>query len=201
MNGTPYANLRAVPAVVIAAGHGASDSGACSGKHTERDEVITIVDLTAALLRPILGEGAVIIAPHKHDTHDTIKWLNKSYAYGTAWALEIHRDSAGTVTGEDADLRCGVYHGDRGDSPAIAADMVRTMKTYGAGPKSWARSHRDSPHGSLGWIRQPLVLSHLVELGFMEGRNDPAHLARLARILAGGIAHACTGRLYQFPTA
>lgn len=199
MKGSPYSALRRVNIITLSAGHGAADPGAVAGKFTERERVITLTDLTAGLLRSVLGTGAVVVTPHSEDTHDSVKWINARYKFGTAWSLELHSDSSDRVKGDDADLRCGVYHGSHGDSPAIARGMAEAMKRYGAHPNTWARNHSAHRAGSLMWIRQTAPLSHLLELGFMEGRNDPAHLARLARICAGGIAYAFAGKYFQFP--
>jgi N-acetylmuramoyl-L-alanine amidase len=195
MKNSPIPFLARVPTLVLAAGHGAKDTGACVPGFNERDECIWIVDEMERLLRPFLGT-ALVIAPHRHDTHETIPWLNARYPYlASAWALEIHRDSASTVSGEDADLRCGIYYGTSSDSRSIANIALGSLIAHGAHPRrSWTLCHTDSPHKSLGWIRQPFCLSHLMELGFMEGRNDPAHLSRLARMAAGALLKTFAGQ-------
>lgn len=169
--------------LILAAGHGSSDSGAVSpdGKHTERDQTIKIVDMAAALL--CRAGINVIIAPHDHDTHQTIPWLDK-YHWGSAWAVEVHRDSADTIKEPAASFRCGIYHGSSLLSRRVAQYFVETAKQIGAHSSSWARDQKESRHTRLGWIAQPKCLSHLVEMGFMEGDNSPDHLYRLAEILA-----------------
>ncbi len=168
--------------IILAAGHGAGDSGASSpdGKHHERDQAITIVDFAAERLRNL--SYAVVIAPHKHDTHESIAWLNSKFRWGQAWAFEIHRDSASTIRGEEASFRCGVYHGSSVLSKSLAEQLVAGFKQSGATDKSWARNQKDSRFGRLGWIAQPECLSHLIELAFMEGKNDREHLSVLADI-------------------
>lgn len=173
--------------VILAAGHGAGDSGAVSpdGKHSERAQAIIITDHAAQLLN---AAGIyTVIAPHEHDTHQTIAWLNTRYKWGTAWALEIHRDSAPTIKEPAASLRCGVYHGSSTLSQSTAENLLAAFKRGGADPTSWARDQSTSRFSRLGWIAQPACLSHLIELGFMQGRNDHQHLLRLAVILAGSI--------------
>lgn len=199
MQGSSIFALKGVSTLVITAGHGGKDSGAVSGKFNERDEAISIVDQCAAILRGWLGDKAVVVAPHAQDTHETLPWINARYGMGKAWALELHRDSADTVKGDDASLRCGVYHGRSADSTATAQLLIKEFIRRGAHSKSWARPQTDSRHGGLMWINGLKCFSHLIELGFMEGANDPAHLTRLARIAAAGIARAFTGQLYTLP--
>ncbi len=177
------------PILVLAAGHGGKDTGAVSRdfKSTERDQAIRIVDRAANILN---GMGVkTIIAPHHHDTHETIPWLKEQgYGWGDIWAVEVHRDSAETIKEPDASWRCGIYRGTSTFSTKVANKYLLEMKRLGAHPTSWVRADTESGHGRLGWIRQPEALSHLVELGFMEGSNDPLHIERLAAMLAEALA-------------
>lgn len=179
--------------IILAAGHGGKDSGAVSpdGKHNERDQAILIVDAAAATLRAV--GLRVVIPPHSLDTHETIPWLNNRYNFGDAWALEIHRDSAPSIKDPDASLRCGVYHGSSKNSVDVAERLVAGMKKGGATRTSWARNQSVSRFSRLGWIAQPKCLSHLVELGFMQGQNNKEHLMKLAGILAGGVIAVIRG--------
>jgi len=99
--------LQAPETLVLAAGHGGSDSGATFGSFKERDQAITIVDRTAELLSS--RDVNVVVAPHAHDTDVTIGWINRKYSFGEAWVLEVHRDSASGLGEDDASRRCGVY--------------------------------------------------------------------------------------------
>ena len=143
MKGSPFEALAKVPVLILAAGHGGKDSGACSGPYREADEAIVLVELMAGLLRPVLGDAAVVIAPHAQDTHETIPWINARYKFGEAWAIEIHRDSADTIKEPDASLRCGIYHGSSQVSVAIAAHVLTGMKARGAHGSSWTRDHHE----------------------------------------------------------
>lgn len=165
--------------ILLAAGHGGRDTGAVStAGHMERDQAIIMVDMMAERLS---SEGvSVIIAPHNLDTHETIPWMNERYQWGDVWALEIHRDSALQIAEPAASMRCGIYHGNSDISRSAAALWLGAMKARGAHSTSWMRSHTESRHGRLGWIAQPKALSHIIELGFMQGRNDRAHLEMLA---------------------
>lgn len=194
MKGSLFPALASASVICLAAGHGGRDSGAVSGANVEREDAIVIVNEMARLLSARLPAGAVIVCPHEQDTHETIPWLNAHYPRG-AWALEIHRDSADTITAPDASLRCGIYYGDSRQSASIADHVAAAMRAAGAAPSTWARSHRSSRHkGGLGWINQLHCFSHLLEAAFVEGHGGEEHLHKLALILARGVYTAFTGR-------
>jgi len=67
---------------------------------------------------------------------------------------------------------------------------------HGAHTRSWNRLHTASRFGGLGWIRQTVPAAHLLELGFMEGKNDPVHLDFLAHLAAASLYEAFTGRTF-----
>ena len=180
--------------IILAAGHGGSDTGAVSpdGRHNERDQAVTIVNHAAEVLAMDYSIDAVI-APHDQDTHETIAWLNARYPWGSAWAFEIHRDWVASIKEPAASLRCGVYHGSSDWSVMLAVRLVSEFKANGADPSSWTRDQRESRFSRLGWIAQPKCLSHLVELGLVQGRNDGDHLRRLAGIFADSLAAVIAG--------
>lgn len=178
--------------IVLAGGHGAGDPGACNGPHKERDQAIYLVDTMAEDLR---NRGVEVeIAPHEHDTHDSIPWVNSRFSFGDAWVIEVHRDSASGLDPEDASCRCGVYSGPSESARAVGQFLRRAFVAKGAHANSWARPDTDSHHGRLGWIRQTRPAAHLLELGFMEGRNTDAHLDWLAHLGAAALYEAFTGR-------
>src|SRR5262249_31181070 len=77
--------LRNPTVIVLAGGHGANDPGAENGPHKERDQAIKIVDLMAAQIRSRGNPGVTVeIAPHEHDTEDSIRWVNSRYGIGDA---------------------------------------------------------------------------------------------------------------------
>ena len=86
MKTSPIPALRSPATLILAAGHGGKDSGAVNGPHNERDETIILVDMAAAILRQWLTPAAVVIAPHEHDTDETLGWINTRYGMGKAWA-------------------------------------------------------------------------------------------------------------------
>ncbi len=181
--------------VVLAAGHGGSDPGATNRPHTERDQAIIITDRTADLLR---GRNVdVEIAPHAEDTDKSILWVNRNFSFGDAWVLELHRDSAVGLDPDDASRRCGIYYGTSERSKDVGEFVRRSFILHGAHPRSWARPDTASSHGRLGWIRQTQPAAHLLELGFMQGKNDDTHLSWLAQVAASAIFEAFTGRAWD----
>jgi hypothetical protein len=187
--------LKSPTKIVLAAGHGGSDSGATFGNHKERDQAIVIVDQIAALLS---ARGVdVVVAPHADDTDVTIPWVNQRYAFGSAWVIEVHRDSASGLSEDDASRRCGVYTGTSSRSIAVGEFIRQSFLRHGAHGNSWSRLHTSSRHGGLGWIRQTTPAAHLLELGFMEGKNDANHLKFLSRTGAAALYEAFTGRTFQ----
>lgn len=180
--------LRSVSTVVLSAGHGGSDPGACNGVHKERDQCIQIVKWMATRLQ---GHGIMVdVVPHQLGLNEGIRYVNARHKAGQAWALEIHRDSANGLSMEDASARCGIYYGVTPASHAIAKDMLASMVASGAHPRSWVRPDTQSRHKKLAWIRQTHCMSHLLELGFMQGDNTERHLRRLAAWAADAIRAA-----------
>ncbi len=193
MKTSPLPALQRVATVILSAGHGGGDPGAVNGPHREADQAIMIVDWMADMLRR--WQVPVHIVPHDLGLRDGIAWINARFSYGTTWALEIHRDSAEGLTVDDASYRCGIYTGASESSRAVGAFMRSALIKHGAHSKSWCRPDTESRHKRLAWIRQPKPLSHLLELGFMEGSNENGHLRRLAEIAAKSVAEAVGGTL------
>ena len=186
--------LKEPTVIVLAGGHGGSDPGATNGAHKERDQVIKIVDLMATAIGSRGHDSVTVeVAPHAHDTEDTIRWINTRFGLGDAWVLEVHRDSATGLSPDDASNRCGIYYGTSESSKDVGEFIKQAFVRRGAHAKSWARPDTASRHGRLGWIRQTRPAAHLLELGFMQGKNDAAHLKKLAEIGAAVVFEAFTG--------
>ena len=131
--------------------------------------------------------------PHENGLKGAIKYVNDRYDSGDAWAIEIHRDSADGLLAEQASLRCGVYYYPSQGSTEIGIFMANALKRFGAHDTSWARPDTDSRFKRLAWIREPEPVSHLLELGFMEGDNSKTHLLKLAKMAAQSLYEAFTG--------
>jgi N-acetylmuramoyl-L-alanine amidase len=180
--------------LVLCAGHGGADSGAVFGKFEEAKETVYLVDAISAALKA--RKLTIEQVPRGLALKGKIAWVNKNYGPGDAWALEIHRDSSEGITEERASKTCGVYCGDSQGSVQIGAFIRDALRRFGADERSWALSHRESRFGSLGWIHQTKPVAHLIELGFIEGRNDNAHLDWLAGIAAKAIYEAFSGHAW-----
>jgi len=183
--------LRQPTTIVLSAGHGDGDPGAVNGKFNEADEAIIMVDEIAKQLKK---QGITVdVVPHENGLKAAIKYVNANYDEGDAWAIEIHRDSADGLLAEQASLRCGVYHYPSQGSTEIGIFVANALKRFGAHDTTWARPDTDSRFKQLGWIRDTKPVSHLLELGFMEGDNSKTHLLNLARMAAQSIYEAFTG--------
>lgn len=178
--------------IVLSAGHGDGDPGAVNGPHKEADQAVVMVDKMASGLRE---RGVdVEVVPHERGLSGAIKWVNDRFKLGEAWVIEIHRDSAGGLSQDDASRRCGVYTGTSGPSQEVGTFIRDAFIRFGMHDKSWTRQHTESPHKSLGWINQTNPLAHLLELGFMEGDNSSEHISRLAGVAEKVLFEAFTGK-------
>ncbi|WP_071527424.1 N-acetylmuramoyl-L-alanine amidase [Nodosilinea nodulosa] len=180
--------------VVLAAGHGGDAPGAVYKGHQESKEAITIVDYVAKTLKEKGVE--VVVVPHELDYVASIEWVNKRYEFGNAWVIEIHRDSAAGLSLDDASRRFGVYYGNSEGSKEIGKFLRDSFKSHGSNEKTWARVHTESPHKRLAWIADTKPLAHLLELGFMEGKNDEEHIIWLAKVATAAIFEAFTGNSF-----
>lgn len=178
--------------IVLAAGHGGNSPGATSGPHEERKQAIAITKRIAELIKQNGVEVEVV--PHELDLRPSITWVNERFSFGDAWVIELHRDSANGLDLDDASRRCGIYYGTSESSKDVGNFVRLSLMANGANSKSWARPDTESNHGGLGWIRQTRPVAHLLELGFMQGKNDDAHLDWLAKVAASAIFEAFTGR-------
>lgn len=191
MKTSPLPALARVTSVILSAGHGGGDPGAVNGIHREADQTKRIVDWMADYLREF--HVPTVIVPHDLGLSAGIAWVNARFGYGPTWALEIHRDSAEGLERVDASYRCGIYAGASNSSREVGDFMRAAMIKHGAHLKTWHRPDTQSRHKRLAWIRQTRPLAHLLEMGFMEGDNSPAHLQLLAQIAAKSVAEAVVG--------
>lgn len=195
MNTSKLDILKQPDVIILATGHGGNDSGAIFGTNREADQTIFITDEIKQLLEN--RDLKVIVAPHSQDTDLTISWINRQYSTGKAWAIEIHRDSADDLSLDDASRRCGVYYKPTRKSQEVGSFIREAFVRYGAHKKSWARPDTDSNYKWLGWIRQTNPVAHLLELGFMQGKNDDSHLLWLANVAGAAIYESFTGNNFS----
>ena len=169
-----FTRLESVNRILLSAGHGGLagedyDSGATFQGYSENVEVKQII---ARLLPKLTSNGIVVVAIPDYGLSRTISYINGQYDASTDWGLEIHKDSAESFS-IGMKQRMGVYyHPTSFESREIANNMVEKFIRYGANEFSWSRPDTDSNHGTLGWIRKPKMLTHLIECGFMEDNLD-----------------------------
>lgn len=194
MKSSAHPILQRASVIVLSAGHGDGDPGACyrdpaSGVlYEEARQACYMVDVMAQTLR---GQGLQVdVVPCVLGLGDTIRWINERYAAGSAWALEVHRDSAEGLSADDASHRCGIYTGNSSQARDVGKDWAASMR-FGA-IQPWNRTHTASPRKSLAFVTRPRCLSMILELGFMQGRNDQPHLRKLAECAALACAEVFT---------
>ncbi len=193
-----FTRLDSVNRIILSVGHGglageSYDSGATFGSYTENTEAKQIATLLASKLS---RNGLTTVLLPDYGLAKTIAFVNAQYDAHADWAFEIHKDSTDNFKKTTMAKRAGIYyHPTSTDSKAIADAMVKVFKDNGANKTSWSRPDTDSNHGRLGWIRQPKMLSHLIECGFMEDDLSNATDDFYATIIAKAI---CTslGKVY-----
>lgn len=186
-----FTRLESVNRIILSAGHGGLagetyDPGAVSGSSKENIEVKQIIK---RLVPRLSAYGLVVVVTPDYGLARTITYLNAQYDAVTDWALEIHKDSAETLS-TSMKKRAGIYyHPTARESKDISDEMVKIFKSSGANPSSWSRPDTASNHRQLAWIRRPKMLSHLIECGFMQDDLSDAADDFYAEVIAKAIAH------------
>ncbi|MEI6729551.1 MAG: N-acetylmuramoyl-L-alanine amidase [bacterium] len=209
MQNSQFRYLKTINTIVLAAGHGGGDPGAVSGGDIEANDTILITNKIAENLR---NKGVTVdVVPNELNLVDQINWSNQKYGWNQAWAIEFHRDSAPGIEFDRASKQVGVFgygsftgqNGQNFDEDPDSMDIARfctdVMKREGAHPASWAKTDNQVRFGRLGWIRDVNALSHLFELGFVQGDSSTDHLNWLALIATKSIYEAFTGQKYDQP--
>ena len=191
----PNRYLANIKRVVLQAGHGQGDPGATANGFTENAENNQIVARVARMLR--FNNIETVIDPDLSLTN-AINYVNQNYKFGQEWCLEIHKDSAAGVDPASLKDRMGVYYyGGDPDSQAIATQMAQIFKNNGASSLSWVRPDTVGRFGRLGWIRDTIPLSHLIECAFMQGELSDSADERYAKWVAQAICDAL-GKSFKY---
>lgn len=171
-----YDRIESVNRIILSIGHGGLtgedyDPGAINSK-THEVENIEAKQIVMKLAQYLTNAGLAVLILPDFGLQKTITYVNAMGDAHTDWAFEIHKDSTNAYT-DSMKRRMGIYyHPSSTGSKEIAEVMIAEMKRNGASESSWARVDTDSNHTSLGWIRKPKMLSHLIEAGFMQDKND-----------------------------
>jgi N-acetylmuramoyl-L-alanine amidase len=190
--------LESVNRIILSVGHGglvgeSYDPGATQGSFTENVEAKQIATLLASKLTK---NGLTVVLVPDYGLSKTIAYINAQYDANTDWAFEIHKDSVNKFAKSSMAKRTGVYyHPTSVESKAISNNMAATFKANGANKTSWSRPDTDSNHGKLAWIRQPKMLSHILECGFMQDDLSTASDDFYASIIAKAIC-TCLDKTY-----
>lgn len=193
-----FTRLNSVNRIILSVGHGglsgeSYDPGATLGSFKENVEAKQIATLLASKLTK---NGLTVVLVPDYGLSKTIQYINAQYDAHTDWAFEIHKDSVGKFVKTSMAKRAGIYyHPTSLQSKSIANKMAEVFKAKGANKTSWSRPDTDSNHGKLGWIRQPKMLAHLLECGFMQDDLSTASDDFYASIIANAIC-SCLDRTY-----
>jgi N-acetylmuramoyl-L-alanine amidase len=166
--------LKKIKRVILSVGHGGSksqfDTGAVANGTTENEQCRIILGY---LVKELLSRNIVLLVIPDWSLQATISYINNVGVSYSDWAIELHKDSALPYNAEAMHRRFGIYyHPESAGSGPVAKAITDLMKKSGASDTSWSRADTESPRKKLAWIRQPKMLSHIVELGFIEGNNS-----------------------------
>lgn len=175
--------------IFISAGHYLNEPGATSfANTTEAEEMMQTRDLITQELKLMgLEEGQNFVTVPDHlDLTPTIHWINSRARLGDV-ALEIHGNAFdGLVQGTECFYIDG--NSERQEDAQLILDtllqQVPELKSRGAKPDTSAKD------GSLAFCRQVSIRSLLLELCFIDNREDFLLLHRQRRQFARGIAQS-----------
>lgn len=177
--------------IFLSAGHDLIDPGAIAFGTTESKEMMLTRDLIAKELE---AQGAAFLSvPDNLNLKQTIQWINSQARSGDV-AIELHGNAAnGRAQGTEAFFVDGNTKRKQ-DAELLLKGLLEEVpelhlpgKPLSRGPKSDALSQ----HGQLGFCRQVLVPSILIELCFVDNRQDlellQKHRYRFAKGIAKGL--------------
>jgi N-acetylmuramoyl-L-alanine amidase len=174
--------------IFLSAGHGgfedgAIDPGAVSGGTTEAEEMKRTRDLIEAELR---NRGSTVLAvPDNLSLRETIRWINNRVDRGDI-ALEIHADAATPAARGASAFFIAGNDERRGDANVLLSALlngVGGVVKHGTGVKP----DTEAFVGSLGFCRQIVVPSVLMELGFITSSQDRSLLQTKRQDFANAI--------------
>lgn len=187
--------LKQIKRIIISIGHGGLkgekyDSGAVANGITENEQCRKIAGyLTTELTK---SGFAVLLLPD-WGLQKSINYVNAVGNTYKDWAIELHKDSSENFSKERMSRRCGLYfYPHSAGSAAVAKFVAAGLIEAGAHATTWTRPDTDSPRKRLGFIRNIKMMSHIVELGFIEDINDDNECRWYAMALAKSIGNVLT---------
>ncbi|MCA1992264.1 MAG: N-acetylmuramoyl-L-alanine amidase, partial [Coleofasciculus sp. S288] len=177
--------------IFLSAGHDLIDPGAVAFGTTESKEMMLTRDLVSKELK---SQGATFLSvPDNLTLRQTIQWINSQARSGDV-AVELHGNAAnGIARGTEA------FHVDgntkrKQDAELLLKALLEEVPELHLPGKSLSRGSKSdtlSQHGGLGFCRQVAVPSILIELCFVDNRQDLELLQtkrdRFAKGLAKGL--------------
>lgn len=185
--------------VFISAGHGGfegrlRDPGAVAGGTTEAQQMILLRDQVVSILR---SRGVEVLSvPDDLSLRQTIAWINARARRGDV-AIEIHADAAANTSVRGASVFYIANNDERKrHAELVLLELLRAvpqLRSRGAKPDTTAAV------GSLGFCRQVVLPSLLMEVGFLTNPEDRAILINQRRQVALGVANGLTAWVRGFP--
>jgi N-acetylmuramoyl-L-alanine amidase len=183
--------LSNVNRIILSIGHGGlsenADPGAIDSKTGVKENAEAKI-IVAKLAAHLTANGFTVLMLPDFSLAQSIRHVNEIGNARSDWALEIHKDSTESFKPTTQATMMGVYyHPTSKGSKDIAESLVANLKNAGANLRSWSRPDTVSNHGRLGWIRQPKMLSHIIEAGFIQDSNTEADHEKYALLIAKAI--------------
>lgn len=185
--------------VFLSAGHGGieggrTDPGAVAGGTTEAQQMILLRDQIVSILR---SRGIEVLSvPDTLGLRESIAWINARARPGDV-ALEIHADASANPSVRGASVFYIANNAERKrHAEIILLELLRAvpqLRSRGAKPDTTAGV------GSLGFCRQVIIPSLLMEVGFLTNPEDRTILINQRRQIAQGIANGLTAWVRGFP--
>jgi hypothetical protein len=205
MQTSSFEYLKNTESIVLYAGHGGIDPHSQFKDWKKADQTFELTQLISKKLQ----DRAITIhtLPTDLDIIQAIQHINNRFSWNQTWAIEIHRDSVPTLDFETASKLCGIYgfgshnhHEEDHNSMNIARYLKDELIHHGAHPNSWVRRDNQSGPGRLNWIRDIVPVSHVINLGYLEGDSSSEHLEFLSTIASDAIYNAFVGHPHSHQT-
>lgn len=175
--------------IFISAGHGGfeggrQDPGAIAGGTTEAQQMILLRDLIVPDLRSRGFE--VFSVPDDLSLRQSIAWINTRAKSGDV-AIEIHADAFSSPSARGATAYYIYGNSERKKhAELILLSLLRQLPQL---PNRGAKPDTSTGVGSLGFCRQIIIPSILLEVGFLTNPEDRALITNRRRDIAQGVAN------------
>ncbi len=175
--------------IFISAGHGGfeggrRDPGAVAGGTTEAQQMILLRDLIVPDLRSRGFE--VFSVPDDLSLRQSIAWINTRAKSGDV-AIEIHADAFSSPSARGATAFYIAGNSERKKhAELILLSLLRQLPQL---PNRGAKPDTATGVGSLGFCRQIIIPSILLEVGFLTNPEDRALITNRRRDIAQGVAN------------